>query len=122
MPLLLEAQVYVRLVVPLPEAETRRLCGELNTDQLLLFGPATGHHALSFVSDQPNTNQPDSELLAWLQRHAATWAAWEFGLRGYAVMQGRREYRPWRRNGHLDRAGLLGLVLLEPELRYQGPA
>jgi hypothetical protein len=45
----------------------------------------------------------------------------ELGMRGYALMEGKREYRPWRANKHLSRADLMGLASLEPEVRYHAP-
>jgi hypothetical protein len=46
----------------------------------------------------------------------------ELGLRGYALMEGKREYRPWRRNAHLGLEALRNLETLEPEVRYHAPS
>ena len=45
----------------------------------------------------------------------------ELGLRGYSLMEKKREYRPWRKNAHLTLAALTALVTLEPEVRYHAP-
>jgi hypothetical protein len=45
----------------------------------------------------------------------------ELGMRGYALMEGKREYRPWRSNKHLTEEALLALARLEPEVRYHAP-
>jgi hypothetical protein len=45
----------------------------------------------------------------------------ELGMRGYALMEGKREYRPWRSNKHLSQEALLQLSNLEPEVRYHAP-
>jgi hypothetical protein len=45
----------------------------------------------------------------------------ELGMRGYALMEGKREYRPWRSNKHLTQEALLQLTSLEPEVRYHAP-
>ena len=45
----------------------------------------------------------------------------ELGLRGYSLMEKKREYRPWRKNAHLTLAALTALTALEPEVRYHAP-
>jgi hypothetical protein len=46
----------------------------------------------------------------------------EVGLRGYGLIDGKREYRPWRRNAHLSLEALMVLEKLEPEVRYHAPS
>lgn len=53
---------------------------------------------------------------------ASTFRWLELGLRAYALIDGRREYRPWRRNRYLDRESMAALGQLEPEVRYHAPA
>jgi hypothetical protein len=45
----------------------------------------------------------------------------EIGLRGYSLMEGKREYRPWRKNAHLSLEDFAKLETLEPEVRYHAP-
>jgi hypothetical protein len=45
----------------------------------------------------------------------------EIGMRGYGLMEGKREYRPWRANKHLSLETLTQLAVLEPEVRYHAP-
>lgn len=45
----------------------------------------------------------------------------ELGLRGYSLMEKKREYRPWRKNAHLTLAAFKSLLALEPEIRYHTP-
>ena len=45
----------------------------------------------------------------------------ELGLRGYSLMEKRREYRPWRKNAHLTLEAFSALIVLEPEVRYHAP-
>jgi hypothetical protein len=58
-------------------------------------------------------------LRAMLERGEVRWL--ELGLRAYALMEGKREYRPWRRNAHLSLAALGALERLEPEVHYHAP-
>ena len=45
----------------------------------------------------------------------------ELGLRGYSLMEKKREYRPWRKNAHLTLQAFTTLTALEPEVRYHAP-
>lgn len=45
----------------------------------------------------------------------------ELGLRGYSLMEKKREYRPWRKNAHLTLEAFTSLTALEPEVRYHAP-
>ncbi len=45
----------------------------------------------------------------------------ELGLRGYSLMEKKREYRPWRKNAHLSLEQFTDLTALEPEVRYHAP-
>ena len=45
----------------------------------------------------------------------------ELGLRGYSLMEKKREYRPWRKNAHLTLETFTTLTALEPEVRYHAP-
>jgi hypothetical protein len=53
----------------------------------------------------------ESGLLRWL----------EIGLHGYGLIDGKAEYRPWRRNRYLGLAQFVALGQLEPEVRYHAP-
>jgi hypothetical protein len=46
----------------------------------------------------------------------------EIGLRGYGIIKGKREYKPWRRNAYLSLELLERLERLEPEVRYHAPS
>ena len=46
----------------------------------------------------------------------------ELGLRGYSLMEKKREYRPWRKNTHLTLETFVHLTTLEPEVRYHAPS
>ena len=54
-----------------------------------------------------------------LENDSVRWV--ELGMRGYAHMEGKREYRPWRKHLHLTREAFLGLTRLEAEIRYHAP-
>ena len=56
-------------------------------------------------------NQLEGGRLRWL----------ELGLRGYAVIKGKREYRPWRKNAYLGLEQFRTLQTLEGEVRYHTP-
>ena len=58
-------------------------------------------------------------LQALLETNSVRWL--ELGMRGYGLMEGKREYRPWRSHKHLTRADFLGLTKLEAEIRYHAP-
>ncbi len=58
-------------------------------------------------------------LQALLSQNSVRWL--ELGMRGYAMMEKKREYRPWRSHQHLTRAAFLALTKLEPEIRYHAP-
>jgi hypothetical protein len=58
-------------------------------------------------------------LQALLRENTMRWL--ELGMRGYAMMEKKREYRPWRSHKHLTRDAFLALVKLEPEIRYHAP-
>ncbi len=60
------------------------------------------------------------EVLRGLLGNGVRWL--EVGLRGYGLMEGKREYRPWRRNAHLSLEALMALSALEPEVRYHAPS
>ena len=59
-------------------------------------------------------------LQAALHANSLRWL--EIGLRGYGVIEGKREHRPWRRNAYLNLEQFLILEVLEPEVRYHAPA
>lgn len=46
----------------------------------------------------------------------------EIGLRGYGLIKGKREYKPWRRNAYLNLEAFERLERLEPEVRYHAPS
>jgi hypothetical protein len=46
----------------------------------------------------------------------------EIGLRGYGLIKGKREYKPWRRNAYLNQENFKKLEKLEPEVRYHTPS
>jgi hypothetical protein len=58
-------------------------------------------------------------IRAHLLEGRARWI--EIGARGYAIIDGRREYRPWRKNAYLTFEKLSLLEKLEPEVKYHAP-
>jgi hypothetical protein len=72
-----------------------------------LSGDADAQTVLHALRVQLMTNE-----LRWL----------EIGLRGYGLIKGKREYKPWRRNSYLNQEALAKLEQLEPEVRYHAPA
>jgi hypothetical protein len=56
---------------------------------------------------------------AHLLENRARWI--EIGARGYAIIDGKREYRPWRKNAYLTLEKLSLLEKLEPEVKYHAP-
>jgi hypothetical protein len=73
---------------------------------LRLYGDVSAQVALEVLRGLLETGQ-----VRWL----------ELGMRAYALMEGKREYRPWRANKHLSSVELQGLSSLEPEVRYHAP-
>lgn len=45
----------------------------------------------------------------------------ELGLRGYGLIKGKREYRPWRKNAYLSLESFRKLTALEAEVHYHVP-
>ncbi len=58
-------------------------------------------------------------IRAHLTEDRAKWI--EIGARGYAVIDGKREYRPWRKNAYLSLEKLQTLEKLEHEVKYHAP-
>ena len=58
-------------------------------------------------------------LRGLLENNSVRWL--ELGMRAYALMEGKREYRPWRSHKHLTREAFLALPTLEAEIRYHAP-
>ncbi len=56
---------------------------------------------------------------AHLLEQRARWI--EIGARGYAIIDGKREYRPWRKNAYLTLEKFSLLEKLEPEVKYHAP-
>jgi hypothetical protein len=71
-----------------------------------LSGDVAPERALVFLRDQLEGGR-----LRWL----------ELGLRGYGVIKGKREYRPWRKNAYLALEQFRALQALEGEIRYHIP-
>jgi hypothetical protein len=97
-------------LVEIPSIEGVRLEVYPNDDGSLraarITGDADGHEALERLRARLLSGE-----LRWL----------EIGLRGYSLMEGKREYRPWRRNAHLSVEDFVALTALEPEVRYHAP-
>jgi hypothetical protein len=114
----LEADLYLVLRQPLPINQAKGLVAPLALT-ITPFGDEADPsrwRALRLAGDIEG-----ERLLAWVQAEAGGFRWLEFGLRGYGVLEKRREARPWRRNAHLSLAQLAQLARLEPEVRYQVP-
>jgi hypothetical protein len=82
----------------------------LENSQLIRAARVTGDTDLKMALEQTR---------AHLTEGRARWI--EIGARGYAVIDGRREYRPWRKNAYLTLEKLGALEKLEPEVKYHAP-
>ncbi len=74
--------------------------------------------AIRIYGDTAHQNALET-LQTLLENNTIRWV--ELGMRGYAMMEGKREYRPWRKNIHLTRAAFLALTVVEAETRYHAP-
>ncbi len=79
---------------------------QTQTRAIRLYGDIDHQHALK-------------TLQALLENKTVRWL--ELGMRGYAHMEGKREYRPWRSHKHQTREVFLALLQLEAEVRYHAP-
>lgn len=112
-----ELEVYAVFADPVSPAEAEAALPGLEVER---YRDEAGRvRAVRFAGDaEPGAVLP--LLKAGLAAGRLRWL--EFGLRGYAVIEGKRERRPWRRNAYLGFAGLEALEALEPGVRYHGPA
>jgi hypothetical protein len=116
-----EMDAYAVLTRSLPREEAERVLPFGSTKRELFpdESDANLYHALRISGDA----DPEAFLAGCRALVVAGQARWlEFGLRGYIIIEGKREYRPWRRNQYMDRAALAALPGLEPEVRYHAPA
>lgn len=92
---------------PLPDCQIELYPENLtHTRAIRVYGDSDHQHALT-------------TLRALLENQSVRWL--ELGMRGYGLMEKKREYRPWRRHLHLTRAAFLELPILEAEVRYHAP-
>ena len=109
-----ELEVYIVYTQPVATAtlqlEGLRLDQYPNPDGLIRAARGTG---------DVDGNAALGLLRAMLLAGEIRWL--ELGLRGYSLMEKKREYRPWRKNAHLTPEAFSALVTLEPEVRYHAP-
>ncbi len=91
------------------EASTLELF-PLENSSLIRAARVTGDTDLKLALEQTR---------AHLTQGRAKWI--EIGARGFAVIDNRREYRPWRKNAYLSLEKLNILEKLEPEVKYHAP-
>jgi hypothetical protein len=109
-------EAYLVFAVPIPSHQVQNPLPDCqveiypdsstHTRAMRLYGDVSSQTALVVLRDLLDSGQ-----VRWL----------ELGMRGYALMEGKREYRPWRANKHLSRATFLELAHLELEVRYHAP-
>jgi hypothetical protein len=111
----IELEIYFVYTTPVAVATTLQLAGLTLEDYPTsdgLFRAARG------TGDVPGSVALET-LRAMLLSGQIRWL--ELGLRGYSLMEKRREYRPWRKNAHLTLEAFTALTALEPEVRYHAP-
>jgi hypothetical protein len=109
-------EAYLVFASPLPNHEVHN---PLPTCQIESYPDSPTHtRAVRLHGDVPAQVALDV-LRGLLEQRQVRWL--ELGMRAYALMEGKREYRPWRANKHLSREALLDLAWLEPEVRYHAP-
>ena len=110
-----ELDAYLVFTVPIPNHEVQNPLG----CKLELY-PANPTHTRAIRLYGDTNHQTALETLqALLENKTARWL--ELGMRGYGLMEGKREYRPWRSHQHLTREAFLALKKLEAEIRYHAP-
>jgi hypothetical protein len=116
-----ELEAYFVFTEPLPIEHAQAVLNELGeltpefypteTPGLIRAARASGDADAHTVLHTLHERLANAEL-RWL----------EIGLRGYGLIGGKREYKPWRRNAYLNRETFEKLEQLEPEVRYHAPA
>jgi hypothetical protein len=110
-----ELDAYLVFTVPIPNHEVHNPLGcslepypenLTQTRAIRLYGDTNHQFALETLQ-----GLLENKTVRWL----------ELGMRGYGLMEGKREYRPWRKHQHLTREAFLALGKLEAEIRYHAP-
>lgn len=109
-------EAYLVFSSPLPNSE---LHNPLAGCQLEIYPDSPTHIRAVRIFGDTDPQTALEVLRDLLQSGAVRWL--ELGMRGYALMEGKREYRPWRSNKHLSLQAMLALSHLEPEVRYHAP-
>ncbi len=111
-----ELDAYLVFVQPIA---TNTILNPLEPCKLELYPHDQTHtRAIRIYGDTDHQNALET-LQALLENKTVRWL--ELGMRGYGLMEGKREYRPWRSHKHLTREAFLALSRLEAEVRYHAP-
>ncbi len=115
----MELDAFIVFFEPLEVGLAKRLLEfEASTLELFPLENSSLIRAARLLGDTDLTLALEN-LRAHLTEDRAKWI--EIGARGYAVIDGRREYRPWRKNVYLSLEKLNSLEKLEPEVKYHAP-
>lgn len=117
----LELESYIVFAEPLEMEGVRAVLDELGDmahelyptemPDLIRAVRVTGDQEAGMVLEILRARLVENEL-RWL----------EIGLRGYGLIKGKREYKPWRRNAYLNLEAFKNLQKFEPEVRYHTPS
>ena len=110
-----ELDAYLVFSIPIPNAE---VINPLECSLLVYPENTTHTRAIRLYGDTKHQIALET-LQALLENKTVRWL--ELGMRGYGLMEGKREYRPWRSHKHLTREAFLDLSKLEAEIRYHAP-
>ncbi len=116
-----ELEAYIVFTEPLEVKRVQRALDAFNglTHELYPSETPDFIRAARLSGDQDAKTVLDA-LRTRLMGNQLRWL--EIGLRGYGIIKGKREYKPWRRNAYLSLELLESLERLEPEVRYHAPS
>ena len=116
-----ELEAYIVFTEPLEVERAQRVLEAFNqlTHELYPSETPAFIRAARLSGDQDAKTVLDA-LRAQLTGSQLRWL--EIGLRGYGIIKGKREYKPWRRNAYLSLESLEALERLEPEVHYHAPS
>jgi hypothetical protein len=116
-----ELEAYIVFTEPLEQERAEAVLNELG-DLKREFYPTEKQNLIraARISGDADAVNVLNALRDRLAQKELRWL--EIGLRGYGLIKGKREFKPWRRNAYLNHEALEKLKQLEPEVRYHAPS
>ncbi len=116
-----ELEAYIVFTEPLPIERAEAVLNELGDLKPEFYPTETpGLIRAARMSGDADALAVLHALRVKLMANELRWL--EIGLRGYGLIKGKREYKPWRRNAYLNQESFTELKNLEPEVRYHTPS